>query len=74
MKINKMISHKNKEKLEQLSNSLTKSSRSPDFWTVEQFIDFRIKEFGLDCEILLPNGDQAPMEMTLGELRSLYAS
>jgi hypothetical protein len=58
--------------LNQLKNSV--KERSPDSWTVRQFIDFKIKEFGIDADVLLPNGENAPDEMTLGELRRLYGN
>lgn len=46
---------------------------APDFWTVAQFKEFRIGEcFVEPCHVLLPNGEIAPDDMTLGVLRELY--
>lgn len=62
-------------RLSQLMSSLkSQKTEAPNSWTVRQFIDFKIKEFGLDGDLLLPNGQIAPDEMTLGELRKLYSN
>lgn len=60
------------KKLQQLKNAYKGCAPAPDFWTVKQFLDFRIREFGLNAYILLPDGERASDDMTLGELRKLY--
>lgn len=64
------MNKKDQHNLNQLAEVHT--NRSPDFWTVEQFIEYSIQEFGLDAHVLLPDGSKAPLNMTLEELRRLY--
>jgi hypothetical protein len=64
------MTKKDKRNLRQLSKA--NFGFAPGFWTIEQLIDFTFREFGLDAEVMLPDGSLAPSDMTVSELRQTY--